>query len=329
VDQTTTGLEGGGTHRSYVLVACSPFSGSTLLASLLGAHPEIATVSEVSGTKRAWQMDVFRCSCGRLMIECPFWQEVQSRALAAGIDDFALSDFRLRFDNPGLLHRIQTGSLRSTLAEDIRDGLFNVFPSHRRSMRRLGERNREFANIVLDVTNKRVFVDTSKEGMRLRYLHRYLEMDLKVVHLIRDVRGVVSSSRRRFGAQVDAGSAARAWARNNRTLMRHVQALDEDDRMLVRYEDLCRDPEGTMAALYRFCGVDPSAAPSPSVSYESQHLLGNRARLEPTTEIRLDERWRTSLSSEDLVAIMRASAPLARALYPDAMDVRGSMSVLP
>ncbi|MBA3687642.1 MAG: sulfotransferase [Chloroflexi bacterium] len=316
-------VENGTTHRSYVYVACSPFSGSTLLASLLGAHPEIATVSEVSGTKRAGQMDVFRCSCQRLMTECPFWLEVQDRARAVGIEDLSLGDFALRFDEPGLWHSIRSGSLRSTAAEDIRDALFNLFPSHRRSMRRLGQRNRDFANVVLDVTHKRVFVETSKEGMRLRYLHRYLGMELKAVHLIRDVRGVVSSSRGRFGAQVDVGAAARAWARNNQTLMRHMQTLGVGDRTLVRYEDLCRDPEETMATLYGFCGVDPSAAPRPSGSYGLQHLLGNRARLQPTAEIRLDERWRTSLSAEDLSTIVRAAAPIAQSLYPGAIEVAG------
>lgn len=310
-------------RRSYVLIACSPYSGSTLLASLLGAHPQIATVSEVSGTRRAEQMDVFRCSCQRLMIDCPFWQEVQNRSEAAGIEDFALGDFGLRFGKPGLLHRIQTGSLRWTAAEDVRDGLLNVFPPHEKSMRLLGQRNREFANIVLDVTGKRVFVDTSKEGMRLRYLHRYLDMDLKAVHLVRDVRGVVSSSRRRYGPQCDVGAAAKAWARTNRTLMRHLQTLEARNRMLVRYEDLCRDPDGTMAALYGFCGVDPSAVPTPSISNQSQHLLGNRARLQPATEIRLDERWRSSMSPDDLATILRASGSVVRSLYPSAMDVPG------
>jgi hypothetical protein len=316
-------LGAGGMHRSYVVVACSPYSGSTLLASLLGAHPEIATVSEVSGTRRTGQMDVFRCSCQRLMTECPFWQEVQNRAPAAGIEDFALSDFRLHFGKPGPLQRIRTGPLRWTRAEDIRDAVFNFVPSHERSMRKLGQRNRQFANVVLDVTSKRVFVDTSKEGMRLRYLRRYLDMDLKAVHLIRDVRGVVSSSKRRHGAEVDVAAAAKAWARTNATLMRHLKALDASNRMLVRYEDLCRDPAGTMAALYDFCGVDPAAVPRPSVSNQSQHLLGNRTRLQPTAEIRLDERWRSSLSSEDLAAIVRAADPVARSLYPSTVDVRG------
>ena len=91
---------------------------------------------------------------------------------------------------------------------------------------------------------------------------------------------------------VDVGAAEKAWSRTNATLMRHLQELDADNRTLVRYEDLCRDPAGTMAELYRFCGVDASAAPPPAVSNQSQHLLGNRARLKPSTEIRLDERWR-------------------------------------
>lgn len=318
MNQTTPGFGEGGTGRSYVAVACSPFSGSTLLASLLGAHPEIATVSEVAGTMRAAQMDVFRCSCQRLMNECPFWQAVQDRARAAGIDDFALGDFGLRFGPPGLLHRIRTGSLGWTSAEEIRDTIFNLIPWHARSMRRLGQRNRQFANIVLDVSRKRVFVDTSKEGRRLQYLHRYLGMDLKAVHLIRDVRGVVSSSRRRHGAQV-VGAAAAAWSRTNRTIIRHLQELDPSDRTLVRYEDLCRDPAGTLAALYAFCEVDPAAAPKPLVSYQSQHLLGNSARLQPTTEIRLDEGWRSSLSSNDLAAITRAAGPVMQSLYPGAL----------
>ena len=318
-----TGLEADASHRSYVVVACAPYSGSTLLASLLGAHPEIATVSEVSGTKRVGQMDVFRCSCQRLMTECPFWQQVQSRALAAGINDFALGDFRLRFGGGGILHHMRTGSLRWTAAENIRDALFQTFPSHERRLQELGQRNRAFANIVLDVTNKRVFVDTSKEGMRLRYLSRYLGMDLKAIHLVRDVRGAVSSSMRRDGRGADVGAAARAWARSNATLMRHLAALDARNRTLVRYEDLCRDPEGTMAALYSFCGVEPSNVPGRSVSNNSQHLLGNRARLRPTTEIRLDERWRSSLSSDDLAVIAKASAPVFRSLHPDAVDVLG------
>ena len=66
-------------------------------------------------------MDVYRCSCLRLISECPFWQEVQTRAGAAGIEEFELADFKLRFDGPGAFHRLRMGSLRSTTAENIRD----------------------------------------------------------------------------------------------------------------------------------------------------------------------------------------------------------------
>ncbi len=145
------------------------------------------------------------------MVDCPFWLEVETAARAAGMQDFMLGDFRLRFSKPGLAHRMLTGSLRSTLAEDMRDAALKLFPAHERSLRELGQRNREFANIVLDVTAKRVFVEASKEAMRLRYLHRYLGMDLRAVHLMRDVRGVVSSSRRRQRRRVDVGAAAKAW----------------------------------------------------------------------------------------------------------------------
>jgi hypothetical protein len=307
--------------RAYVVLACSPYSGSTLLASLLGAHPEIATVSEVSGNQRTSEMAAFRCSCQRLMTECPFWQEIQARMRAVGFDDFRLDDFSLHFGRQiGVLPRIQTGSLRWTLAEDIRDALLSHVPGHERTLRALGRRNQAFANAVLDATEKRVFVDASKEAMRLRYLQRFLDTDLRAVHLVRDVRGVVSSSKRHHGDQVDVRIAARMWSRTNATLMRHLRRMDPGKQMVVRYEDLCRDPEETMASLFAFCGVDPSITQPLAVSYRTQHLLGSRGRLESTAEIRLDESWRSSLSQEEIALIRKASMPLLRWLYPSAID---------
>jgi len=309
---------GGATDRSYVVVACAPYSGSTLLASLLGSHPEIATVSELSGKERKHRMAEFRCSCQRLMIDCPFWRQVQDQMKAIGYADFELADFGVHFGRQvGRLHRIRTGSLHWAPVEELRDTALNLVPAHNQALHTLGRRNQALANVVLEITGKRVFVDASKEPMRLGHLNRHLDMDLRAVHLVRDVRGAVASSKRRYGAQTDVGAAAKAWARTNATLMRHLNKLESHRHTLIRYEDLCRDPAGTMASLYAFCRVDASVAPV--LSYETQHLLGSRGRLESTTEIRLDDGWRSSLSRHELARVWEASRSVMRSVYPSAV----------
>ena len=297
----------------YLVVACTPYSGSTLLASLLGAHPQIATVSEVSGTKRESGLATFRCSCGRLMVECPFWREVQDRMQGMGFEDFTLGDFGLRFDAPGPARRFRVGSLHWSIAEDIRDAALSLIPRHDRSMREVALRNQAFANVVLAITGKRVFADASKEPMRLRYLHRLLNMEMKALHLVRDVRGVAASGAK-HGTQPDVRAAARMWVRVNATLMRHLDRLSPESRMIVRYEDLCRDTDAVMAKIFAFCGVDGFLGDALSGGSRSQHLLGNRSRLEGMTEIRLDESWRSLLTEADLATISRESSSFAQEL---------------
>jgi hypothetical protein len=302
---------------SYLLIAARAYSGSTLLAALLGAHPQIATVSEVSGSRREGRMDTFRCSCGERMVDCPFWQAMQARMRNRGYPDFRLGNFELNFSRGrGWFERLRTGSLRWSLLEGFRDRAFAIWPGHTASMRQIGRRNKDFAESVLEETGARVFVDTSKERMRIRYLRRFMPMELRVIHLVRDVRGVVDSIGRHAGHPIDVGAAARDWTSTNRTLMRHTEDLPPDKGLVLRYEDLCADPAGTLDAIHTFCGVSRLAS-GPS-SGHGQHLLGNERRLETDwTRINLDERWRSRLSNEELARIAETAGAIARRLYPE------------
>lgn len=315
------------TQQRYVVIAARAYSGSTLLAGLLGAHPDITTVGEVSGRRREPRMDTFLCSCGTLMVDCPFWHAVQAGMHGRGYDDFGLGNFRLNFSPPrtGWLDRVRSGSLRWSFLEDARDRLFGMWPGHTATLHELGRRNRAFAETILGLNSARVFVDASKERMRVRYLQRYLGMDVKVIHLVRDVRGVVDSAARHAGHSIDVAAAAQAWASTNRTLARHIESLSPESRRIVRYEDLCAAPEATLSALYEFCGVDPLAAARPRVG-GAQHVIGNRRRLAAGwSEIRPDERWRSSLTAEDLSRIASAAGDVAARFYPE-VELRVAVS---
>jgi hypothetical protein len=302
----------------YVFLASSAYSGSTLLSYLLGTHPQVATVSAASGGRRQSQIDTYRCSCGRLMIECPFWLAVRDAMIARGYPDFSLAHFRLGFDRQAgsRVERLRTGSLRWTWAEDVRDAIVARLGGHGAAMAATGRRNADFATVVMELTGATVFVDASKERMRIRHLARHLPMPLRVIHLVRDVRGVATSARH-HGVTSAAGveAAARNWNATNRTILRHLAGLPPDAHTTVRYEDLCRDPQGVTAELFGFIGVDPGVAAMDGSGGGEQHLLGNRRRLEAWNEIQLDERWRTELDAADQDRMVAIGGEVFRALY--------------
>ena len=299
----------------YIFLASNAYSGSTLLSFLLGAHPQIGTVSDVSGQRRARMMSTFACSCGLLMESCPFWRALLEELERTGID-FSLANFRLGFDerNSRWLGKARMRSLGSRALEVARDRLFRLVPGDEHHMRELGRRNAAFARSVLAVTGASVFVDASKEQLRARYLRRYVDQKVRVIHLVRDVRGVVDSTLRRGKLGISATEAARRWGRTNEAIMRSVEEIGPERRILVRYEDLCADLEGTMRRLFAFSGVDPDVDVGRIVASQ-QHLIGNSMRLSGVGEIRLDERWRTSIAPHELAGIIRSAGRVQAALY--------------
>ncbi len=66
----------------------------------------------------------------------------------------------------------------------------------------------------------------------------------------------------------------------------------------VRYEDYCKDPEVTLSRLHQFLGVEPDRRSRAFRSVE-QHVVGNGMRLDPTSDVRVDERWRDVLTEQD------------------------------
>lgn len=293
----------------FVSIQTSAFSGATLLARLLGAHPQIATVGEMDGLIAREDPQTYLCSCGEKIRECSFWRAVQREMEARGHTfDIAHFDTTFAVGGPRLLQRLRSRSLGHRRLDAIRDTLLGEWPSEQGRIRALVDRNEAFIAAVLAVTGKQVFVDTSKDRLRLRMLRRYGRYDVRAIHLVRDVRGVVASRLRR-GAPIDAQEAARQWYKLHQKLQRSIELLPPDKRMRVRYEDLCRDMPGTLSMLSRFCGVDPSVA-TPDLQ-APQHIVGNAMRLRQLGAINCDERWRSILTSDQLRTIDRTAGRLS------------------
>lgn len=280
----------------FVYVMGHGFSGSTLLAFLLGAHPEISTVGEVgiAPTSKA-RPEEFVCSCGRPLRDCPFWSDVAARMRARGLAfDPVRDELHLREDLGPLAGKLLHAGLRGPLLEAARHLGLALVPRARRELRRFLDRYVAFVDSVREVQGGRVFVDASKYPERAALLARRPELDLRVVHLLRDGRAVACSSMR--NRNMSPAEAATSWARDLRRCERVRARLAPDRWLTLRYEDLCRDPAASLERVFRFAGVDPGAGRIADFRAVEQHIVGNRMRLQRTSEIRLDERWREALS---------------------------------
>lgn len=295
----------------FIFIGSLPYSGSTLLAFLLASHPQIATIGEMTGLIGSEDPDEYRCSCGEKIMTCDFWQEV-TQAMSTRDIKFDVAHFDTKYElgtHPYIRH-LRTGSFRNNRVEALRDFAFRLWPGQTRQLREIGARNQALVESVLEVTGKPVFLDSSKYHMRIKQQLQYTSLDIKVIHLVRDARGVVNSLLN-YSSKLTPQAAAQLWLNGNHNIERQLQVLPEDKSLRVRYEDLCQDLTYTLEQLHRFCGVEPEPITDDFRSVP-HHIVGNKMRLRASSEIKLDERWRKELSEDKLLEIDQIAGDMQR-----------------
>jgi hypothetical protein len=305
----------------FVYIASASFSGSTLLTFLLNTHPKIATIGEMKGG--SLDVENYRCSCGEPIGRCRFWQRLVARLRERGIP-FDLSDVWTQsgFRVPGapLADRIVSHRHRSWPLELCRDIFLALSPACRRAFERFVRTSEVFVQAVTELTGRPIFVDASKDAIRLKYLRRIESFRTKVIYLVRDGRGVMLSNMKHVGMSPEF--AAREWVSAQREISCALKAFAPRSRVLIRYEDLCRDPKGVMARVFRFIGVAPEEAVTDFRALE-HHILGNAMRLDNRSEIQLDVRWRTELGPTELDIFERIGGRWNRKLGYDGESSAG------
>ncbi|NBB91748.1 MAG: hypothetical protein GVY32_01095 [Gammaproteobacteria bacterium] len=243
-------------------------SGSTLLSVFLNAHPGMVSVGELKFLPE-WIARDAPCTCGRPVSACEFWRDI-----AAGL----------------------AGRRRAESGESGE------------SATRLGDEElSEVIEAVRDRTGCRVIVDSSKTVADLDRLKRREDIDLYVIHLVRDGRGYLrsrtkpvkhSTVRPEVQEPVSAVKAIGRWLATNLEYSRQDARLPPDRLMRVRYEDFVRDPESELARICGFVGLEFDPAMLEDGMHDCHDIGGNGWRYAQSSAIRLelDESWRRRLS---------------------------------
>ena len=299
----------------YAYLVATSYSGTTLLSMLLDSHPAIVSVGELDNTIsdaiKAGRYAEYPCSCGAPIRACSFFHTVEQHCARQGVK-LDVHDFRVRLGHSmGRNVRRSLFGLPARLLwlVQIRNALLNQIPQYRRHVDHVFDRNIAIARAVIDVSGKDVFLDASKAVARVPYLHCRPEVDLRVVHIVRDVRATVWSSWRRGLTRTDR--VARSWARIHANALRLAWLVGEDRYFRFRWEDFCTDPEERLDSICRFLGVKPTGLMA-RVNMQPHHVIGNRMRLNPVGSIRSQDGWREEITSEQLAVCERAAGGLNR-----------------
>ena len=297
---------------TILLIGGTGRSGSTLLDRLLGELPGFVAVGELRYTWSEALADNRYCGCGARFLDCPFWSEVGRRAFG-GWDQV----------DPREAVALERSIARHRHIPLLAMG--DAAPAHHAGLRDryLGMLGRMYA-AIRDVSGADVIIDSTKDAAHAHVLRRMPGADFRVLHLVRDSRGVAWSwakvvrsdpdhYMRRFSPPV----TALRWVASN--LMVESLGWFGVPRLLLRYETLVAKPRAALAAIASFAGrpVDPEALAfvrEGGAWLDAHHTIaGNPMRMAAGhIGLRLDEAWRTSMPVAQRAQVTALTWPLLR-----------------
>lgn len=302
-------------------------SGSTLLDRMLGQVPSVISLGEVRELWMRGLVENGHCGCGEAFIECVFWREVGDRAFGgwrrAPVDEL----LRLRYsvDRGWTLPQLLWPS---------------PWPRFRRRFRALAEVLSCLYEAIGEVSGAELLVDSSKLPTYAALLHRVPTIDLRLIHLVRDSRGVAFSWQKvvkRWNGPGAAGAGSDSTGRDPNEMARYgiVGAAARYDfynaattaltilgvpSQRVRYEDLMADPVPTLRSVLNHAGLSPAREALSFVSPDAVtlgpgHLVeGNPMRfVHGAIELRNDDGWRHGLPRGRRLAVTAMTSPLLAA----------------
>lgn len=286
-------------------------SGSTMFELSLGTDPRVIALGEVLHLWKRSLMEKEPCGCGVAFSRCEFWQHVGEKAFGGWhrVDAAHVFSLKRRIDRtvraPQLWAQVGSADWKS----DVRE-----YASYYSRIYRA----------AAEVSGRDIVVDSSKQAS-LPYVLRYADdIDMRVLHCVRDSRAVAYSWSRKVsrpessigGAEYmdrySPGVSALKWLQHNGVIeglrLRGVSV------QRVRYEDWVSAPQETV---HNALGLgDLAPIPNPLISKKWVDLptahtcSGNPMRFtQGRVEIRRDERWREGLPARSRRLVTALTSP--------------------
>ncbi len=147
---------------------------------------------------------------------------------------------------------------------------------------------------ILDLAGKRIISDASKIPNRLENLLNSKLFKVRVIYLIRDGRAIVHAYRRKYGHWLTGWNNLMGIDRAAKRLMKNY---GPENWLTIRYEDMVTDLEGTLKKICSFNKVNFESSMLLPDTSKFNGLGGNRIRKTQIKNIKIDNAWKTEMST--------------------------------
>jgi hypothetical protein len=288
-------------------------SGSTLVSNVLGSLRGFTSVGELRYLWERGLAEGSSCGCGRAVASCPFWTAVLQSAYgdeSPDIPRIVAGDrnlLRLR----GLPRLLLSSSPRSREEGDAQWYAAELG----RILRALTEH-----------TEGSTIVDSSKLVSYGLVLSRLAGVDLRVLHLVRDPRGVAHSWAR-IRSRDDRGLGSEQMGRESalkssvlwdveNVAAERLWSRQPDRYVRVRYEDVTRAPAATLTEALQRLGFESrvEADNDGRLHVDVAHTVaGNPGRMTSgPLAVRRDDEWVSRMTSTQRLVVTATTAPILR-----------------
>jgi len=291
-------------------------SGSTLIERLLGELPGVCAVGEVVHMWRRGIVEGERCGCGEPFGECPFWRLVGKAAFGGWdrVDIGRVAALQRTVDRTRFVPQLAAPAMR---------------PAFRRALDEYMSYYQRIYAAIAEASGCSFIVDSSKHASLAFCLGRCQDLDLRIVHVVRDSRAVAYSWTKEvnrpdgaagsYMTRYSPATSAVQWNVQNGAM--HLLARTGTPILRVRYEDAARAPEAVLRGIAAFAGLAVAggalrflggAGDDRWAEFRAAHTAsGNPMRF--TTgriPIRCDESWRTAMPTGQRRIVTALTLPL-------------------
>ena len=293
-----------------VFIGSVPRSGSTIISDLLNENPHMVNIGELVHIWQRGVIDNNLCGCGQPFYECEFWSEVGEIAFGGWnqISGERMHTLQQRAD--------RTRHIPTLLAPESA-------PLLGTSANQYGSVVTRILRAVLEVSGKPIVVDTSKHISTALLLRQIPSVDLRIVHIVRDPRGVANSWSKiverpevQGGAEMDTlhpGRIGLRWLWFNWSFS-NMGRLGVPTTT-IRYEDFVKEPVQALNQIFSFAGLDAIGdeilGDEPLYLGEGHSVSGNPRRLNKSAvKLSVDDRWKSDLDPKMRSLVSRVTRPM-------------------
>lgn len=287
--------------------------GSTILDIVLSSHPQLESLGEVSKFHRfGWLPDENRkCACGLSVYNCQFWTKVRQEWI-----DMTGSEDAKRYMH--LQPRFER--TRSAWARLLRNKL-NRTPDFTEYL----QGTEALYRAIKQTGGKKYLVDSSLTPKRAYAQTMNPNIDLYLIHLVRDGRGVIWSlmkPNKKIPARVYIPApphrTTNYWISANLQSAWVYRSVEEQKRIMIRYEDFVTNTSMILSQIGALIGEDLDGLiknTKLTITNQVRHTVGgNRVRFQKDEDISItpDFTWMQNLSQKDRSLFWRRAGWLAR-----------------